>query len=177
MADDTALDDVPDDDVKREDWEDDQDDGATHKGPSNDDPDQEPDHETETTATENGEEDEPDVRQMFLDWLTIHLDTVEVVGTKPTPWCMEWWLHPEVVARFTALWHASMQASASVQDGDAGATSSWWINHWDRHAAVIFDKSNGPFRDCDTTDGHLSRRRDRHAAVVPLAMPPDNVTL
>ena len=28
------------------------------------------------------EEDAVDVRQMFLDWLTSHLATVEVVGTK-----------------------------------------------------------------------------------------------
>ena len=176
MADDSALDDVPDDDVERKHGEVDSDDVTFHEEPSDDDPDQVPDDETERTAEENMEE-EPDVRQMFLDWLTAHLRTVEVVGTKPTPWCTEWWLHPEVVARFTALWHASMQASASVQDGDAGATSSWWINHWDRHAAVIFDKSNGPFRDCDTTDGHLSRRRDKYAAVVPLTLPPGNVTL
>ena len=32
------------------------------------------------------DEDTVDVRQMFLDWLTSHLATVEVVGTKPTPW-------------------------------------------------------------------------------------------
>ena len=47
-----------------------------------------------------------DVRQMFLDWLTSHLATVEVVGTKPIPWCAHWWLHPGEVARFKALWHA-----------------------------------------------------------------------
>jgi len=70
-----------------------------------------------------------------------------------------------------------MQADASVQDGDAGAVSSGWINHWKHHAAMIFDKSTGPFRDCDPDDGYLSRRRDKHAAVVPLSMPPDNVTL
>jgi hypothetical protein len=176
VADDSALDDVPDDDMERKHGEVDPDDVTSHEEPPDDDPDQVPDDETERTDEEDVEE-EPDVRQMFLDWLTAHLRTVEVVGTKPTPWCTEWWLHPEVVARFTALWHASMQADASVQDGDAGATSSWWINHWDRHAAVIFDKSNGPFRDCDTTDGHLSRRRDKYAAVVPLTLPPGNVTL
>lgn len=123
------------------------------------------------------EEDAVDVRQMFLDWLTSHLATVEVVGTKPTPWCTQWWLHPEVVARFKALWQASMQADASVMDGDAGAVSSWWINHWDRHAAVIFDKGNGPFRDCDPDQGHLYRRKDKAAGIVPASMPPEAVEL
>ena len=125
----------------------------------------------------NIEEDPVDVRQMFLDWLTSHLATVEVVGTKPTPWCTQWWLHPEVVARFKALWQASMQAEASVMDGDAGAVSSWWINHWDRHAAVIFDKGNGPFRDCDPDQGHLYRRKDTNSQIVPASMPPDDVEL
>ncbi|GAB3137644.1 hypothetical protein GCM10027057_16810 [Marisediminicola antarctica] len=57
------------------------------------------------------------VRQMVLDWLASHLATVEVVGTKPTPWCTEWRLHPEVVARIKALWQASMQAEANVMGG------------------------------------------------------------
>jgi len=173
VADDTTLDDMPSDGVEREDWKDEATDIDSYDGS----PEQHLAQELEDDAEESDDEDEPDVRQMFLDWLSGHLRTVEVVGTKPTPWCAEWWLHTEVVARFTALWHASMQAEASVQDGDAGAVSSWWINHWDRHAAVIFDKSTGPFRDCDPADGHLSRRRDKNAAVVPLAIPPDSVAL
>ncbi|TFD00546.1 DUF4913 domain-containing protein [Cryobacterium sandaracinum] len=131
----------------------------------------------------NAKEDAVDVRQMFLDLLIGHLASVEVVGTKPTPWCTQWWLHPEIVARFKALWQASMQADASVMDGNAGAVSFWWINHWDRHAAVIFDKGkgkgngNGPFRDCDPDQGHLYRRKDKAAGIVPTSMPPDDVEL
>jgi hypothetical protein len=125
----------------------------------------------------DGDEAAVDVRQLFLDWLAAHLDSVEVVGSKPTPWCSQWWLHPEVVARFKALWQASMQAEASVMDGDAGAVSSWWINHWDRHAAIIFDKSNGPFRDCDPEQGHLHRRKDKVAAILPFSVPPGDLEL
>jgi len=125
-----------------------------------------------------GEEAPVDVRQLFLDWLAAHLEVVEVVGNKPTPWCVQWWLHPEVVARFKALWHASMQAEASLMDGDAGAVSSWWINHWDRHVGIIFDKTNGPFRDCDPEQGHLHRRKDSGGlAIVPISIPPDDVEL
>lgn len=129
------------------------------------------------TGEVDPEENPAVAREMFLAWLTGHLAAVEVVGTKPTPWCEQWWLHSEVVARFKALWQASMQADASLMDGDAGAVSSWWINHWDRHAAVIFDKTNGPFRDCDPLEGHLSRRKDKTAAVVPAVMPGDDVDL
>lgn len=128
---------------------------------------------------DQSDEDETpvDVRQMFLDWLSAHLGTIEFIGTKPTPWCTQWWLHPEVVARFKALWQASMQADASVMDGDAGAVSSWWINHWDRQAAVVFDKSNGPFRDCDPEQGHLHRRKDKDSPIVPFSIPPGDSEL
>ena len=37
----------------------------------------------------NAKEDAVDVRQMFLDLLIGHLATVEVVGTKSTPWCTQ----------------------------------------------------------------------------------------
>jgi hypothetical protein len=112
-----------------------------------------PEHDDyDSTSTED---DSVDIRQMFRNWLTAHLATVEVVGTTPTPWCTQWWLHPDFVARFKSLLQASMPADASVMDGDAGAMSSWWINHWDRHAAVMCDKGNGPFRDCDPNQGHL----------------------
>jgi len=171
VADDDALDDVPTDEVQRENW-----DGETNEEDLNADITthaQEPGEDAE----ESSDEEDPDVRELFLDWLTTHLRTVEVVGTKPTPWCAQWWLHPEVVARFKSLWQASMQADASVQDGDAGAVSSWWINHWDRHAAVIFDKSTGPFRDCDPDDGHLHRRKDKTSPIVSATRPPDNVEL
>ncbi len=70
-----------------------------------------------------------------------------------------------------------MQADASVMDGDASAASSWWINHWDRHAAINFDKGNGPFRDCDPDQGHLHRRKDTTSQIVPATAPPDDVKL
>ena len=70
-----------------------------------------------------------------------------------------------------------MQADASVMDGDADAVSSWWINHWDRHAVIILDKGHGPFRDCDPGQGHLYRRKDKVAGIVPTSIPPDDVEL
>lgn len=123
------------------------------------------------------QEESADIRLLFLEWLTTHLKTIEVVGTKPTPWCDQWWLHPEIIARFKALWQASMQAEASLMDGDAGAVSSWWINHWDRHSAVLFDRTNGPFRDCAPGQGHLYRRKDMSSAVPLNSMPPADVEL
>ncbi|WP_418763837.1 hypothetical protein [Marisediminicola antarctica] len=42
---------------------------------------------------------------------------------------------------------------------------------------MIFDKGNGPFRDCDPAQGNLSRRKDTAAVIVPASMPPANVIL
>ncbi|SEN68791.1 protein of unknown function [Cryobacterium luteum] len=58
-----------------------------------------------------------------------------------------------------------------------GSMSSWWINLWDRHAAVIFDKSTGPFLDCDPAEGHLHRRKDKFPTIIFSTKPPDNVEL
>ncbi|WBM80587.1 hypothetical protein KIV56_03935 [Cryobacterium breve] len=70
-----------------------------------------------------------------------------------------------------------MQADASVVDGDAGAISFWWISHWDRQAAINFDKGNGPFRDSNPAQGHLHRRKDKAARIVPTTIPPEDVEL
>lgn len=42
---------------------------------------------------------------------------------------------------------------------------------------MIFDKGNGPFRDCDPDESHLYRRKDKAAEIVPALMPPGDVEL
>ncbi|WP_160175927.1 DUF4913 domain-containing protein [Cryobacterium roopkundense] len=49
--------------------------------------------------------------------------------------------------------------------------SSWWTNHWDRHAAILFDPQAGPFRFCDRTRGHLADTKETGPAV-PVNIPP-----
>ena len=114
-------------------------------------------------------EEEVDVQAQFLDWVVEHFSIVEVVGSnKRFYWCAQWFEHKEVVARLVALWKAHLAAELG---DDLGAVSSWWINDWDRHAAVLFDPANGPFRFCDRTRGHLSETKETGPAV-SLTIPP-----
>lgn len=114
-------------------------------------------------------------RTAFLEWLTDHLAHIEVVRGKPTPWCDQWWLHTEAVARFVALWKARLQADANMVE-NLEADSLWWLTHWDRHAQVIFDKTHGPFRDCDPHNGHLSRSGGA-TPLTAIAQPPAEIPL
>lgn len=114
-------------------------------------------------------------RAAFLEWLTEHLAATEVVRSKPTPWCNQWWRHPEAVARLVALWKARLQADANMAE-NLEASSLWWLNHWDRHAAIIFDKTYGPFRDCDPHTGHLSRSGGSKP-FAQIEQPPTNIPL
>lgn len=64
--------------------------------------------------------------------------------------CAKWWLHPEAVARFHALYEEYLKAAG------AGEMSSWWVHHWDAHAKALFDPNTGVFRHCSPkmhTDG------------------------
>jgi len=107
---------------------------------------------------------------MFYDWVQERFARVEVTGgSQRVTWCPEWWLHPEVVDRLSALWTAHIGAEAELEDGNnPAAMSDWWLRHWDVHRAVIFDQENGPFRSCNLTKGHLhDASRDDVVAVRP----------
>lgn len=121
---------------------------------------------------DNEDEEELDLRAPFIEWVLEHFATVEVVGTKDrAPWCDRWYDHPEVVARLFALWRARIQ---SRLDESLDGESNWWLSHWDRHAAVLFDPQNGPFRACTRQEGHLAERKSKTTRVItPIAPGPD----
>lgn len=122
---------------------------------------------------EPGDAEPVDIRAVFLDWVTAHFAGVEYVHTeKRAPWCPEWWQHPEVVSRLWALWQAREQAEVDAGE-NLSALSDWWLSHWDRHAAILFDSSRGPFRNCDRTLGHLHRVDGVQEPAVPIDLPPD----
>ncbi|RJO77646.1 DUF4913 domain-containing protein [Nocardia panacis] len=62
-------------------------------------------------------------------------------------WCPEWWRHPQVAVRLTALWLTWEAARAS---GTADAMSTWWLHHADPHLRVLCDADNGPMYRCTT---------------------------
>ncbi|AMM22900.1 hypothetical protein AX769_22475 (plasmid) [Frondihabitans sp. PAMC 28766] len=95
----------------------------------------------------------------FLIWVKEQLGRTEaysaLAADRPA-WCPTWWKHPEVLERLIVAYEGYTTSLARQNEGEGLALSSWWIQHWDRHAAIIFDKQRGPFRACDTS-GHLTR--------------------
>ena len=76
----------------------------------------------------------------WVDKLTRFLESPE---RSESAWCPQWQEHPEAVWRFTAL-HREFEIA--YQDD---TVSSWWVNHFDRHAPALFGK-NGIFQTCKT---------------------------
>lgn len=110
----------------------------------------------------------------FLAWVKLQLGRVEAYGSaqakdKPA-WCPEWWKHPEVVERLIVAYQAYVKASANQNEGDMLSLSSWWVQHWDHHAAIIFNPTTGPFRACNYK-GHLALL-DRDTLTITVADPP-----
>lgn len=121
------------------------------------------------------EQDDPaklDVKE-FLGWVRLQLGRVEtyqaLAADKPA-WCAEWFRHPEVVERLIVAYQAYVKSSKSQHEGDMLALSSWWVQHWDHHARIIFDPVYGPFRACGY-DGHLSKTGDDRKT---LSLVPEN---
>lgn len=59
-------------------------------------------------------------------------------------WCIEWYYHPEAVARIEALWSSweHLRLDAAV------GASVWWRDHADHHMRALMDPQ-GPFYNCD----------------------------
>lgn len=87
----------------------------------------------------------------FTAWVLATISAIESVDPDANMhWCTQWWDHPEAVDRLRALHIHQLTAMPTTED-PGGFLSSWWVDHWDRHAAVLFSK-NGPFGQC--RDGH-----------------------
>lgn len=119
--------------------------------------------------------EEFDLMPAFLAWVEEHLSVVEYTHSDKSTaaWCPEWWKHPEAVERLWASFEAREQAR---QDAAAhmDALSDWWLTHWDRHAAILFDAKAGPFRKCDRNLGHLHDPDGSAPQRVPYFPPPED---
>lgn len=120
-------------------------------------------NDADVTAYDRAPDDEPDddgeefdLFPAFLAWVEEHLSVVEYTHSDKSTaaWCPEWWKHPEAVERLWACFEARQQATID-SEAHADSLSDWWLTHWDRHAAILFDASAGPFRKCDRNLGHL----------------------
>ena len=76
-------------------------------------------------------------------------------GIQPA-WCPQWWKHAEGIYRLEALWRAWEYLR---QEPNTGA-SVWLRDHCDPHMAVLLS-SDGPFKGCTPSDGHVDGRAKR----------------
>ncbi|WP_394253003.1 DUF4913 domain-containing protein [Arthrobacter pityocampae] len=89
----------------------------------------------------------------LVDWVESLAAMLESVDRSQNQyWCSQWWKHPEAVDRFRGLYEQWLEAQAN------GGMSSWWIDHYDRHATTLFTK-RGPFGECGTTHTEKTARR------------------
>ena len=131
------------------------------------------DEERDALNDEEVDAEEFDVTPLFLAWVEEHLAVVEYTHSEKNTaaWCPEWWKHPEAVERLWASFEAREQAKINSAER-ADALSDWWLTHWDRHAAILFDANAGPFRKCDRNLGHLHDSDGSAPQRVPYYPPP-----
>ncbi|MEX5271537.1 DUF4913 domain-containing protein [Kocuria sabuli] len=92
-------------------------------------------------------------REEFAGWVEGLLAQVESVDLSANMhWCSQWWAHPEAVERLSAL-HAQW-----ILARQENTMSSWWVNHFDAHATVLFSV-RGPFAECGTSHVEKGYRR------------------
>ena len=103
----------------------------------------------QVTATD---ENKPTVEE-FIEWVQATMADVESVDRSANMhWCSQWWAHPEAVKRLRALHEEWLIRLAD------GGMSSWWVDHFDAHAKVLFAR-NGPFGECSTSHTERGMRR------------------
>lgn len=89
----------------------------------------------------------------LVDWVEGLVALLESVDrSQGMSWCSQWWKHLEAIERFRALFEKWLEAQKE------GGMSSWWIDHFDRHATVLFAK-RGPFGECGTKHVERTTRR------------------
>lgn len=98
----------------------------------------------------------------LVDWVEGLVAMLESVDRSQNQyWCAQWWNHSEAVDRLRGLYEQWLEAQAE------GGMSSWWIDHYDRQATILFAK-RGPFGECGTTHARKTARR-----ILTTQRPPD----
>ncbi|MHA7287677.1 DUF4913 domain-containing protein [Arthrobacter sp. MDT3-44] len=107
----------------------------------------------EPNGYDDGGEDFAFTPEELVDWVEGLVAMLESVDRSQNQyWCSQWWNHPEAVDRFRGLYEQWLEAQAN------GGMSSWWIDHFDRHATVLFAR-RGPFGECGTSHTKKTARR------------------
>ncbi len=89
----------------------------------------------------------------FVTWVEEFVSRLESVDRSSNRhWCPQWWAHTEAVDRLSALHTQWLMAS------EENSLSSWWVDHFDRHASILFSP-HGPFGGCGTKHVEKGIRR------------------
>jgi hypothetical protein len=97
----------------------------------------------------NGGEESAFTPEELVDWVEGLVAMLESVDRSQNQyWWSQWWAHPEAVDRLRGLYEHWLDARTN------GGMSSWWMDHFDRHATVLFAE-RGPFGECGTA--HVAR--------------------
>lgn len=116
-----------------------------------------------TSRFADGREQDTFTPADLVDWVERLASLLESVDKSQNLfWCSQWWNHPEAVDRLKALYEHWLDTQAS------GGMSSWWVDHFDRHAVILFSK-RGPFGECGTKHVGKGVRR-----VLATEQPPAN---
>jgi hypothetical protein len=102
---------------------------------------------------ESGQDPQAITQTDLVEWvehIVSRLESVDRSGGQH--WCSQWWNHSEAVDRLRALYERWLEAQAD------GAMSSWWVDHFDSHATILFAK-RGPFGECGTLHTEKTSRR------------------
>lgn len=81
-------------------------------------------------------------------------------------WCKQWWRHAEAIARLEALWRAWEHLRLDPATG----VSVWFRDHADHHMTVLLDSDVGPFKYCNSDNGHSPRLEP-----LPVDAPPEGL--
>jgi hypothetical protein len=95
-----------------------------------------------------------DMAEWVEEWLLPNLER-RMGNTRR--WCNRWYRHPEVVMRLHVVWSTWEHA---YRLDDPTTLSSWYIDHLDKHLAVIFS-ADGPFAGCSPQRHSPRVRLDR----------------
>jgi hypothetical protein len=100
----------------------------------------EPEGSSSTSAADSGSKDQPESQLVFgsgEEFLHEQLlpTYVRDVNGRSAKWCIEWFYHPEAVARIEALWRSWEHLRLDAATG----ASVWWRDHADHHMRVLMD--------------------------------------
>lgn len=81
------------------------------------------------------------------DWLRFAYAR-RISGRNAPFWAAEWWKNQEAMMRLEVLW----RTWEKLRQDPASGMHDWWKDHADHHMKILMSE-DGPFRDCNDSNG------------------------